>query len=92
MEHIKKTSKQYFSLLKERAKLSRVYTSHQSTGLALAQILNDPSHKSLYMRLAKMYDNAQLTRIAKNIEECADIKNKGAYFMKVLKATDLNSL
>ena len=89
MENLKKLKNNYFGVLKERAKKSRVYTPHQSTGLALAEILEDPSHKSLYMKLSKIYDNSELIRIAKTLADRNNIENKGAYFMKVLKASDI---
>lgn len=75
----------YIELLKQRAKESRVYSPHQMTGLMLSEILHDKSHKSLYMRLAKKYDNDELLKLAKNIAEKTDIKNRGAYFMSIIK-------
>lgn len=92
MEDIKKVGKEYFKLLKERSKTSRVYKSHQMTGLTLAEILEDQEHKSLYMRLSKIYDNHELIRLAKNLAERKNIENKGAYFMKVLQASDIKKL
>lgn len=86
MESVKKIERDYLKLLEERVKKSRVRTAYQSTGLLLAEFLNDPVHKSLYMRLAKQYDHDLLIRLAKNLQERKDIKNKGAYFMKVLKS------
>ena len=92
MEEIKKASEKYLELLKERAKKSRVYRPHQLTGLMLAEILGDPSHKSLYMKLSKIYDNNELIRLAKNLSERKSIENKGAYFMKMLKASDIRKI
>jgi len=89
MDNLQKISKHYTNLLKERAKKSRVYQPHQMTGLILAEILEDPKHKSLYMKLAKNYDNDELLHRAKDIAERKNIKNKGAYFMKVLKASEI---
>lgn len=89
MEGLKNTSKIYLDILKERSKKSRIFKSHQQTGLMLAELLNDPKHKSLYMRLSKFYNNDELLRIARNLAERKNIKNKGAYFMKVLKASDI---
>lgn len=85
MENFKIDSKKYFELLKERSKKSRVYKSHQMTGLMLAEILNDPSHKSLYMRLAKTYDAQKLLILAKGLADRTNIQNKGAYFMRMLQ-------
>ena len=75
----------YKELLKKRAKESRVYTSYQMTGLLLAEILNDESHKSLYIKLAKGGDMNKLIRLAKSVAEKKDIKNRGAYFMRLLQ-------
>ena len=83
--------KQYLEELKNRSKTSRIYKSHQLTGLEIANILEDWRHKSLYIKLAKEYGH-RLLEIAKSVAEKDNVKNKGAYFMKVLKATDLNSL
>jgi len=52
--------------------------------LEVAGLLNDPEHKSLYIKLAKKHGADKLLRIAKGVAEKKDIKNKGAYFMKVL--------
>jgi hypothetical protein len=92
MDDIKNIGNQYFDLLKERAKKSKVYRPYQLTGLTLAEILEDPEHKSLYMRLAKIYDNHELIRIAKNLSDKKNIENRGAYFMKILHASDIKKL
>ena len=57
--------------------------------VALAGILEDPSHKSLYMRLAKTYDNDGLLRLAKDIADRKNVTNMGAYFMKLLKSSNI---
>ena len=75
----------YKELLKKRAKESRVYTSYQMAGLLLAEILNDESHKSLYIKLAKSGDMNKLIRLARSVAEKKDIKNRGAYFMRLLQ-------
>lgn len=92
MEDISKLKGEYFKLLKDRSKKSRVYKPHQMTGLSLAEILSDPEHKSLYMRLSKIYDNNELIRLAKNVAERKNIDNKGAYFMKLLHASDIRKI
>jgi len=92
MENIKKAGEKYLNLLKDRAKTSRVYKSHQMTGLVLAEILADPDHKSLYMRLSKKYDNDELIRLAKNLAERKNIENKGAYFMRMLQSVDVRRI
>ncbi|MCL5016428.1 MAG: hypothetical protein M1312_02345 [Patescibacteria group bacterium] len=73
----------YLKLLKERAKKSRVYSPHQSIGLTVAKILGDDQHKSLYIKLAKEYKNADLIELARSVAEKKNVNNKGAYFMKL---------
>lgn len=85
------SAKEYMEMFRERAKKSRVYSKHQMTGLMLAEILEDNKHKALYMRLAKKHDNEKLIRIAKDIAEKKNIRNKGAYFMKVLHYGNTNN-
>lgn len=76
----------YLEKLKQRGKDSHVYRKYQLTGLELAQILDDQKHKALYIKLAKERDSDQLMKIAKDISERRDVKNKGAYFMKVMQS------
>ena len=57
--------------------------SHQSTGLMLAEILDDETHKSLYMKLAKENDVEMLMQLAKDVASRKNVKKKGAYFMKL---------
>ncbi|MDD5547740.1 MAG: hypothetical protein PHN74_02510 [Candidatus Pacebacteria bacterium] len=85
MEQFEKASKDYFKTLAERGKKSKVFQSHQSAGLMLAEILEDFKHKALYMKLAKTYGGDSLLNLAKKIAERKDVFNKGAYFMKILK-------
>ena len=90
MKNLKDVPDQYLETLKERAKKSRAYTPHQSVGIQLAELLQDPKHISLYIKLAKNHDGAFLLKLGKEIKERRHIENKGAYFMKVLQASDLN--
>lgn len=80
-------NKDYLKTLKERSKKSRVYKNYQFIGLAIAQLLNDEKHKSLYIKLAKEHNQSHLLGIAKDVAERKNIKNKGGYFMKVLAKT-----
>lgn len=80
--------KDYLDILKERIKKNRVHKKFQFTGLVLAQLLNDEKHKSLYIKLAKKYDEQKLISLAKNVSERKNIKNRGAYFMRVLYKSD----
>ena len=84
--------KDYLNILKERTKKVRVHKKFQFTGLTVAQLLNDEKHKSLYIKLAKKYNNDDLLRIAKEVAERKGIKNKGGYFMTILNKTHPNIL
>lgn len=92
MDNLSKIKEEYPQKLRERSKKSRVYKPHQLTGLELAEILEDPEHKSLYIKLSKIYDNSELFRLAKNLAERKNVENKGAYFMKMLKSTGVKKL
>ena len=76
-------NKDYIKTLKERGKQSHVYKKFQLTGLIIAQLLEDEKHKSLYIKLAKEYNNEELMRLAKDVSERKKIEHKGAYFMKI---------
>ena len=76
---------EYLKTLKERSSQSHVYSKHQSIGLAIAELLDDHKHVALYMKLAKTMNNDFLLQIAKDVAQREQIKNKGAYFMKLLK-------
>lgn len=85
--------KDYLNELKKRQKRSRVYKKFQLDGLVIAELLSDPKHKSLYIKLAKEIGGEKLMPIAKEIAENKKIKNRGAYFMwelqrkKIIKKT-----
>ncbi|MCL5017223.1 MAG: hypothetical protein M1155_00955 [Patescibacteria group bacterium] len=85
MENLRDISTGYLKTLEKRSKESRVYKPFQSTGLMLAEILDDQKHKAIYMRLCKIYDNQELIRKARDVAERKSVENKGAYFMKMLK-------
>ena len=74
----------YFEELRRRSKESRVYSRHQLLGLEIAKILGDEKHKALYIKLAKENNAEMLLTLAKRISENVKVKNKGAYFMKIL--------
>ena len=85
METLGNISKDYFEALASRAHESHVYRSYQLVGLELAQILRDAPHKALYIKIAKDHkDHSRLLALAKNIAERQSVKNKGAYFMRLL--------
>ena len=76
----------YLKVLSDRGKESRVYRKYQLIGLEIAQMLHDQEHKALYIKLAKEYPADELLGLAKGIAERSDIKNHGAYFMRVVTA------
>jgi len=85
MKSLGGSKKKYLSELKRRTQESRAYTAYQALGLEIAEILDDPAHKSLYIKLAKDHDPHALIRIAKAVAEKNHVKSRGAYFMKVLE-------
>jgi hypothetical protein len=74
----------YLKKLQVRGKESHVYRKYQLIGLEIAQILHDEKHKALYIKLVKERGGERLMQIAKDVAERNGIKNKGAYFMKVI--------
>jgi hypothetical protein len=78
------TREKYMAELKRRGKESHVYRNYQLIGLEIADILGDRSHKALYIKLAKEGNQRRLLAIAKDVAERREIKNQGAYFMKVI--------
>jgi hypothetical protein len=74
----------YLEKLRERGKKGHIYREFQDTGLMLADILGDRKHKALYIKLAKERDKQELLTLAKRVAENKNVKNKGAYFMRIL--------
>lgn len=83
---MRKAPSSYIKELKRRAAESHVYRNYQLTGLMIAKALGDEKHKSLYIKLAKEGNGDRLLRLAKEVAEIRGIKNRGAYFMTLLKA------
>ncbi|MEK7546774.1 MAG: hypothetical protein AAB536_01185 [Patescibacteria group bacterium] len=79
----------YIKELRKRASQSKVYRKYQLVGLEISQLLEDEEHKSLYIKLAKQNDADRLLAIAKDISQKKNVKNKGAYFMKVCQAVKI---
>jgi len=77
----------YLDKIRERAKKNRIHSRHQMIGLMIADTLRDPSHKSLYIKMARDENGEKMLYIAKSIAENIRIKNKGAYFMKMWQIT-----
>lgn len=73
----------YLDVMAKRSKESRAYQKHQAIGLELAEILGDREHKSLYIKLAKNNPANLLLSLAKDVSSRKNIKNHGAYFMRV---------
>lgn len=74
----------YLETLKERQKKSKIYKDYQLIGLEIAQLLGDPGHKALYIKLAKENNKNTIFDLAKDIAQKTGIRNKGAYFMKII--------
>ncbi len=74
----------YLEKLRERKGESKAYTKHQLVGLEIAAILDDFAHKALYIKLAKEKDSDKLLEVAKDVASRENIKNKGAYFMRIV--------
>lgn len=87
MKSIDDAKKDYLEELRRRASESHAYQSYQLTGLEIANILEDWEHKSLYIKLAKQRGESEMLRLAKTVAENKEVRNKGAYFMKVLKGS-----
>jgi hypothetical protein len=79
-------SPSYVEKLKQRGKDSHVYTKFQLMGLEIAMVLDDQRHKALYIKLAKERGGDDLMKIAKDVAERRDVRNKGAYFMKIVNS------
>lgn len=88
MKRIRESGNEYFAELNKRLKKSRAYQLHQSIGVEIAQILEDGSHISLYIKLAKQHNQQKLLTLAKSIAEKKNVKNKGGYFMKLFHSSN----
>lgn len=84
MESLKKAKGSYIEELKRRSKKSRVTKPYQFIGLEIATMLGDKKHKSLYIKLAKELNPIYLLELAHSVSGRKNIKNMGAYFMKIL--------
>ena len=89
MRSIDDSRNEYMRELSRRSSESRAYGPHQLTGLEIANILEDWEYKSLYMKLAKKHGGSEMLRLAKTVAENKEVRNKGAYFMKILKNQNL---
>ncbi|MFA7201947.1 MAG: hypothetical protein WC099_03060 [Candidatus Paceibacterota bacterium] len=76
---------EYLKTLQDRASKSHIYRKYQSTGIEIAELLDDREHIALYIKLAKTKNEEFLIQIAKDIATRNNVKNKGAYFMKMIK-------
>ncbi len=85
MKSLAGTSQKYLEELEKRKKTSRVHRSYQFVGLEIAAILRDWERRSLYMKLAKEGNADRLLALAKSVAEKRDVKNRGAYFMRLVQ-------
>lgn len=76
--------KEYLNLIKDRKKESKAYQKHQFIGLELSEILDDPGHKSFYIKLAKERNPEELLALAKDVASRTSVRNRGAYFMRII--------
>lgn len=83
MKGLFNSKNKYIANLKKRSEGSGVHHSHQFLGLEIATLLKDYKHKSLYIKMAKEYDGAELLALAKDVARRADVENSGAYFMSI---------
>jgi len=74
----------YMEMLRQRGTDRRVTQKHQLAGLEISEMLGDKEHKSLYIKLAKEKGVSQMLSLAKDVANRKNIKNKGAYFMKIV--------
>lgn len=79
----------YLDKLKERSRESRVYRKYQLVGLEIAGVLKDQKHKSLYIKMAKEGNPNRLLRLAKEVAGKRNVRNKGAYFMKLCQVVKI---
>ncbi|MDO8470252.1 MAG: hypothetical protein Q7S84_04555 [bacterium] len=74
----------YLEALKRRTTKSRAYKRHQQVGAEIAELLHDQKHTSLYIKLAMQHDERELRAAAKRAAEDPNVRNPGAYFMRLL--------
>lgn len=75
----------YLETLKRRTTKNRAYKRHQQVGAEIAELLHDPKHIALYIKLALQHDERELRAAAKRAAENPDVRNPGAYFMRLLQ-------
>lgn len=85
------TKQGFLDVIAKRSKESRAYVKHQAIGLELAEILGDREHKALYIKLAKENPATVLLSLAKDVASRKNIKNHGAYFMRVFSENKLKN-
>lgn len=88
MKLFDESGKNYFKKLEERSKKSRIHRDYQFIGLEIANLLDDLKHKALYIKLAKTGNSVTLLNIAKTVADNPQIKNRGAYFMRLLQKSN----
>lgn len=86
MKNVGEKASGYLREMAERGLTSRVYRKYQLIGLEIAEILEDNAHKALYIKFAKEFGSDRLLALAKTVAENRNVRNKGAYFMRLLHA------
>ncbi|MEK7512868.1 MAG: hypothetical protein AAB601_01580 [Patescibacteria group bacterium] len=81
-DHI--SSKSYLETLRSRQRDNRAHRRYQAVGAELAEMLSDRKHTALYIKLAMQFDEERLRALARSVAGRVNIKNPGAYFMRVL--------
>ncbi|MEY4731647.1 MAG: hypothetical protein RL681_593 [Candidatus Parcubacteria bacterium] len=77
----------YLEIIRERGKRSRIYRKYQLVGLEIAELLRDPAHTALYIKLAKDRNANELRELARSVANRKKVRNRGAYFMYLLSSS-----
>lgn len=91
MKRLSEQKQNYEKILAERGKTSHAYRKYQLIGLEVADILEDRAHKALYIKLAKERGSEQIIALAKTVAQNKKVRNKGAYFMRLLYSDSLRN-
>ncbi|MDO8584760.1 MAG: hypothetical protein Q7R85_01410 [bacterium] len=88
MRPIQEASGDYLKTIADRKNGGHIFRSYQFIGLEVAKLLADEPHKALYIKLAKQFGTEKMMTLAKSVAEINNIRNKGAYFMKLLYSNE----
>ena len=84
MEQFFNSGKQYLYTMRERGLQRNVQFEFQLVGLEVAALFGDYAHKALYIKLTKQHGKDKILRLAKMVAGQNNVRNKGAYFMRLL--------